>query len=436
MNNKVTIFWFRRDLRLHDNAGLYAALKEEKNVLPIFIFDKNILDKLPKRDARVSFLHTEISNLKETLNTQNSDLVVQYGNPKEVWEDLIKRYDIETVYTNHDYEPYGRTRDSWVKKRLQTENIEFKTYKDQVIFEKSEVVKADGDPYTVFTPYFRKWKERLTPSDLSPFSTESYFENFAEIKSPTSMPSLQDMNFEVSSIKIPQRKTDKSIIKTYDQTRDIPALSDGTSRLGLHLRFGTISIRDLAAQGNALNEIFLSELGWRDFYQQILWHFPHVAERSFRAKYDVIQWRNNKDEFKKWCEGQTGYPIVDAGMRQLNQTGYMHNRVRMVVASFLCKHLLIDWRWGEKYFAEKLLDFDLAANNGGWQWSAGTGCDAAPYFRVFNPESQQKKFDPKFEYIKTWVPEYGTDNYIEPMVEHKMARQRALDTYKSALNPE
>ena len=295
-------------------------------------------------------------------------------------------------------------------------------------------VKADGNPYTVFTPYFKKWREHLTPKDLTPFSTETYFKNFLLTNNITDCPSLTDMGFEKSTITVPKRTTDKAIIKTYDQTRDFPALEKGTSRLGLHLRFGTISIRQLATQGKNLNQIFLSELGWRDFYQQILWHFPYVAERSFREKYEAIPWRNNPQEFEKWCQGKTGYPIVDAGMRELNQTGHMHNRVRMIVASFLCKHLLIDWRWGEKYFAEKLLDFDLAANNGGWQWSAGTGCDAAPYFRVFNPTSQQQKFDPKFEYIKKWVPEYDSKNYPEPMVEHKTARQRALDTYKKGLS--
>jgi len=431
--SKKTLFWFRRDLRLHDNTGLFKALSEEKNVLPVFILDTNILEKLEKCDARVTFLHQTLKGLKQKLQQHGSDLHIEYGEPKAVWKKLVNTHQPTAVYANTDYEPYARTRDAWVEKFLAEQDITFVRTKDHIVFEKNEVLKADGTPYTVFTPYSRKWREHLTPADLAPFKSEDLPQNYAQISKKTDTPSLESMGFSQSSLTLPGQDIDLKIIKNYDQTRDIPSLNTGTSHLGLHLRFGTISIRNLVHQSLPLNDTYVSELCWRDFYQQILWHFPHAADKPFRAKYEAIEWRNMEGEFEKWCNGQTGYPIVDAGMRELNATGYMHNRVRMITASFLCKHLLIDWRWGEAYFAKKLLDFDLAANNGGWQWSAGTGCDAAPYFRVFNPEAQQKKFDPKFEYIKKWVPEFGTDAYVQPMVEHKIARIRALDTYKQGL---
>ena len=444
---KISIFWFRRDLRLHDNAGFYRALKRDLPVLPLFIFDRNILDELPKNDARVTFIHQTISNLKLELEKLDSSLIIEYGNPQEVWKKLIEKYEVGNVFTNHDFEPYALGRDGEAKKILTNKNIEFHTYKDHVIFEKNEVLKKDGTPYTVFTPYSRKWKEKLQ-SRLSkfknengklstvsyyfkPYPNEKYFSNLLKIK-PLDNISLEKMGFEKSDIEFPKDSVSRGLILEYGETRNFPAI-DGTSRLGLHFRFGTISIREKAMKSLGLSETYLNELIWRDFYSMILSHFPHVIGNAFRAKYEAVEFRNNKKEFQLWCEGKTGYPMVDAGMRELNNTGYMHNRVRMVVASFLTKHLLIDWRWGEAYFAEKLLDFDLASNNGGWQWAAGCGTDAAPYFRIFNPESQQKKFDKNFQYIKKWISEFGTDEYTEPIVDHKFARERCLAAYKKAL---
>lgn len=431
---KVNLFWFRRDLRLLDNAGLYEALKDNFPVIPLFIFDKNILDNLEdKSDRRLQFIWDALMNMQEELIKIGSSLEVYYGTPEKVFTNLTGKYEIQTVYTNHDYEPYAIERDELVEKILNEKNIEFRTYKDQVIFEKEEVVKDDGKPYTVFTPFSRKWKAHLTEKHLQPFPTEIYFPNFYR-QSPVVIPSLESMGFKETWKIFPSMKPGDELIRHYDETRNFPSL-EGTSRLGVHLRFGTISIRSLVAKARELNETFLNELIWREFYMFILWHFPHVGKhKSFKPEYDNIQWRNNEIEFERWYKGQTGYPIVDAGIRQLNASGYMHNRVRMIVASFLCKHLLIDWRWGEAYFAAKLLDFDLAANNGGWQWAAGSGCDAAPYFRIFNPELQTKKFDKDLQYITKWVPEFQEFNYLKPIVDHAVARERCLKVYKEALS--
>jgi deoxyribodipyrimidine photo-lyase len=423
----TTLFWFRRDLRAADNAGLYHALKENKNVLGIFIFDTTILAKLEdKHDKRVEFILESVQLLKDELEKNGSSLLVLHGNPISIFKELSPA----SVYANHDYEPSAIQRDARVKETLEAKGATLKTYKDQVIFEKSEVVKDDGSPYTIFTPYSRKWKARLTTFYLKSYPVEKYWSNLKKSK-PLPCPSLHDISFEATHAQFPERKIKLSIVEKYNLQRDFPAIA-GTTRLSVHLRFGTVSIRKLAQVANKKNETWLNELIWRDFYQMILWHFPKV-EKAFKPAYDKIAWRNNESEFEKWCEGNTGYPIVDAGMRELNNTGFMHNRVRMIVASFLTKHLLIDWRWGEAYFAKKLLDFDLAANNGGWQWAAGSGCDAAPYFRVFNPELQTAKFDPKGAYIKKWVPEVGTSAYPKPMVDHKMARERVLKVYKEAL---
>jgi deoxyribodipyrimidine photo-lyase len=439
------IFWFRRDLRLADNAGLYHALKSELPVKPIFIFDTEILNKLDdKQDARVTFIHGVISELKDELEKQGSSLDVYYGNPTEILKDLSENSEVNDVYTNRDYERYAIARDESVKKVLASQNKNLHTYKDHIIFEKDEILKSDGTPYVVFTPYKRKWLEKLTTKvdeskqSLSyffkPYPTEKYFDNLYAFDGRV-LPSLEDMGFEKSSIPIPSKTTSQGVIRKYDEQRNFPAV-EGTTRLGVHFRFGTISIRDKAKKAQTLNDTFLSELVWRDFYSMILQHFPKVEDQSFREKYEAIEWRNNEKEFEAWCKGQTGYPIVDAGMRELNNTGHMHNRVRMIVASFLTKHLLIDWRWGERYFAEKLLDYDLASNSGGWQWAAGCGTDAAPYFRIFNPYTQADKFDKKRKYIKKWVPEEDSDSYVDPIVDHKEARERCLKTYKSALNGE
>jgi deoxyribodipyrimidine photo-lyase len=429
---KINIFWFRRDLRLKDNAGLYRALKKGIPVLPIFIFDTSILDKLEdKKDRRVEFIHNAIQQIHSELKEFKSTIQVFYSTPENVFKELVNTYDIESVYTNHDYEPYAHERDTHIKHFLETKNISFKTYKDQCVFEKSEITKDDGKPYSIFTPYSRKWKAKLTDYDVKAYPTQKYFSTFFK-SSPIQIPSLKDMGFKTSDLQTPSKTIPKSIVTNYTEQRNFPAIR-GTSLLSVHLRFGTVSIRDLAKQALALNETWLNELIWRDFYMMILHHFPHAAKNSFKPQYDKISWRNNEAEFKTWCEGKTGFPIVDAGMRELNETGFMHNRVRMIVASFLVKDLLIDWRWGEAYFAQKLIDFDLSANNGGWQWAAGSGCDAAPYFRIFNPSEQIKKFDPKYEYIKKWVPEFGSSTYPLPMVDHAKARLRTLAVYKAAL---
>lgn len=431
--NKIAIVWLRRDLRLHDNAALYHALKSPYPVLPLFIFDKSILHKLEDRDdARVTFIHQTLTALEQELQKLNSSLLVEYNTPVEAWTTLLNKYQVAEVYTNHDYEPYAIERDDRIKELLKAQGIRFHTFKDQCIFEKNEVVKDDGKPYTVFTPYSKKWKAKLNDFYLKAYPTEKYFSNLYATP-PLRIPSLTEMNFTASKIIIPPAQTSVELIKSYGEKRNFPAIP-GTSKLGIHFRFGTISIREKARKAQGLSETWMNELIWRDFYMQILWHFPHVAKGAFKPAYDRIEWRNNPDEFERWCNGQTGYPIVDAGMRELNATGFMHNRVRMIVASFLTKHLLIDWRWGEAYFARKLLDFDLSANNGGWQWAAGSGTDAAPYFRVFNPTLQTEKFDKQFQYIKKWVPEFNTPAYVKPVVQHEMARQRCLDTYKVALS--
>ncbi len=433
MTQQINVFWFRRDLRLEDNAGLYHALKSGVPVLPIFIFDKQILKQLEnKEDKRVEFIHQAISTLSDKLKELGSDIKVFFSTPEETFKSLLKEYAIDTVYTNHDYEPYANERDDLIKTLLEKQNITFKSYKDQCIFEKDEVTKDDGKPYTIFTPYSRKWKLKLNDFYVKPYPTKKYFQNFYQTK-PFSVPTLKDIGFQKTDLEIPPTTIKKSIILHYKEQRDFPALN-ATSRLSVHLRFGTVSVRALAKQALLLNETWLNELIWRDFYMMILHHFPHVVNGAFKPTYDRITWRNNETEFKAWCDGKTGFPIVDAGIRELNATGFMHNRVRMIVASFLIKDLLIDWRWGEAYFAQKLLDFDLSANNGGWQWAASSGCDAAPYFRIFNPTEQTKKFDPKYEYIKRWVHEFGTPDYASPIVDHAMARNRTLVAYKEALS--
>ncbi len=431
--SRINIFWFRRDLRLEDNAALYHALKQGLPVLPIFIFDQEILDKLDdKVDARVEFIQQTINALHQRLVSMGSTLEVHYGKPNQVIKKLLANYSIEGLYANHDYEPSTIERDNEIAALLKMEHIPFHTYKDIVIFEKNEVVKEDGKPYTVFTPYSKKWRATVSAASFAAYPTQLYFHRFIQ-RSPLPIPSLASIGFSESKIQIPKLEINEQLISHYTTQRDFPAM-DGTSRLGIHLRFGTISIRALANTAIQLNTTFLNELIWRDFYHMILWQFPRVGKGlSFKPAYDHIEWRQDNGEFNQWCNGQTGYPILDAGMRELNQTGFMHNRVRMIVASFLTKHLLLDWRLGEAYFANKLLDYDLAANNGGWQWAAGCGCDAAPYFRIFNPYLQTQKFDAKLDYIKKWVPEFQELNYPKPMVVHEEARKRCLAIYAKAL---
>ncbi len=428
----IAIYWLRRDLRLFDNTALYHALNSGRPVQVIFIFDHAILNTLSnKKDRRVNFIYRQLEKINSELSQFGASLLVLYDLPKMAFEKLIFEYPVQKVFINHDYEPYARTRDKEVSEFLIAHGVEFHSYKDQVIFEKDEVLKPDGTPYTVFTPYSKKWKEQLYQNAVPNFPSEDFLSNL--LKRPNKpIVSLAEIGFETTNPEVAEADLSEELIKQYHKNRDLPYI-DGTSKAGVHLRFGTVSVRHLVKQALQQNETWLNELIWREFFMTILYHFPHVEHHNFRRKYDRIQWRNNETEFELWCRGETGYPLVDAGMRQLNETGWMHNRVRMVVAGFLCKHLLIDWRWGEAYFAEKLLDYELACNNGNWQWAAGTGCDAAPYFRIFNPESQLKKFDPKLEYVKTWIKDFRA-GYLEPIVDHKFARARALETYKKALN--
>lgn len=431
---EVNIFWFRRDLRIDDNVGFYKALHGKHPVLPIFIFDSEILDELPEDDARVTFIFETLQKMRDELQKHDSSLAMFYGKPEKVFEEICSKYNIQNVITNHDYEPYARDRDQNVKELLSEKDIGFYTYKDQVIFEKDEVVKDDGDPYIVYTPYMKTWKSTFNEDEhLKIYYTNEFLKNLV---SNTRLPNLTlgDIGFKKSNIEVPDYDVTPTTIKEYEKKRNFPS-QDATSHLGPHLRFGTVSVRKMIKKAIAeKNETFWQELIWREFFMQILWHYPKTVDTAFRKKYDRVNWRNNKEEFKLWKEGKTGYPMVDAGMRQLNRTGYMHNRVRMVVASFLCKHLLIDWRWGEAYFAEKLLDYELSSNVGNWQWAAGSGVDAAPYFRIFNPTTQIEKFDKNHTYLKKWIDEYDTDDYPEKMVDHKEARERALSTYKKAVS--
>ena len=425
---QVSFFWFRRDLRLEDNVGLFHALKSKYTVIPLFIFDDAILDSLPYNDPRVGFIYENLSKINTQLLKIESALLVKKGKTLAVWELLLTEFDIKEVFFNKDYEPYAIKRDSAICELLETNNAIPFSFKDQVIFEEKEITKADGLPYTVYTPFKNKWLEKYkSMAPVLEYDATDVFSNFH--KCDFVFPSLEQIGFEKSPIKV--KPHNLKFIANYQDIRDFPAL-DQTSYLSPHLRFGTVSIRKLVNWAFHKNDVFLSELIWREFFMQILFSFPRVVTQNFKSAYDGIQWRNNEEDFKRWCTGTTGYPMVDAGMRQLNETGHIHNRVRMVVASFLCKHLLIQWQWGEAYFAEKLLDYDLSANVGNWQWAAGTGCDAAPYFRVFNPEIQQKKFDEKGIYIRKWIKEFDL-GYDQPMVEHDMARDRAIATYKSGI---
>lgn len=430
--SKLTLFWFRRDLRVQDNVGLFHALEQSEQVLPVFIFDQSILQKLPKKDARVELILQALGYINDAMKGNQCTVGMYHGVPKAILNDLIDRYPIDRVVTNRDYEPYARERDQEIEEFLATRGISFETYKDQVIFEKDEITKDDGKPYVVYTPYSRKWLKAYEESHPKKYPSENLLNKLYPEIQPTL--TLEDLGFEPQDHNTPKFRFDDAVIDAYEDTRNFPAL-DQTSRLGPYLRFGLVSVRELVQKAaNRPNNTFLKELVWREFFMQILWHFPHTKDQSFKAQYDRIPWRNNEDEFKKWCAGETGYPLVDAGMKQLNQTGFMHNRVRMLVGSFLCKHLLIDWRWGEAYFAEKLLDYEMASNIGNWQWVAGSGVDAAPYFRIFNPTEQIKKFDKQHAYIQKWVPNYQELNYPKPVVEHKMARERCLSVYKSALD--
>jgi deoxyribodipyrimidine photo-lyase len=440
MSGKVNVFWFRRDLRLEDNIGLYSALQGDLPVIPLFIFDRDILDKLPENDARVTFIHDELQRMRSELEVNHkSSLAMYYGKPMDVWKEIIDAYSIDTVFTNRDYEPYATQRDLQLDQLLAENGVDFKTFKDQVTYEKDEIAKADGSPYVVYTPYKNKWLEHFrndfgTGDEQDFYDTSNFLKNCIKNK-PLPNLTLDEMGFIRSQIDIPKFTVTATLIEDYEKTRNFPAIEKGTSRLGVYLRFGVVSVRKMIRNADhAVNKTFLSELIWREFFMQILYHFPHTKDAAFRSKYDHIEWRNNEVEFEKWKTGTTGYALVDAGMRELNTTGHMHNRVRMLVASFLIKHLLIDWRWGERYFAEKLNDYDMSSNVGNWQWAAGSGVDAAPYFRIFNPITQKDKFDKERTYIKKFVPEFETSRYPEMMVDHKESRERCLRVYKEAVS--
>ncbi len=431
---KLTIFWFRRDLRLEDNKGLYKALKGPNKVIPIFIYDTEIIDQLQKNDHRLTFIQKALGGINIAMKRNRCTVGIYRGTPKAIFKQIIREFPVEKIVTNHDYETYAIERDEEIKALLNAEGIDFETHKDQVIFEKNEVVKDDGDPYKVYTPYFRKWMAKFNLEGIESYPSEKHLDKLFNEKSLPQI-SIEEMGFEISEMVPKDFKFDEDLIDQYEATRNFP-YTDKTSRLGVHLRFGTLSVRKLVAKSAKRdNPTFLKELIWREFFMQILWHFPHTENQCFKKQYDRIEFRDNEKEFEKWCQGKTGYPLVDAGMRQLNHTGFMHNRVRMLVSSFLCKHLLIDWRWGEAYFAEKLFDYEKSSNVGNWQWVAGCGVDAAPYFRIFNPHEQVKKFDKNLKYVNQWVEDLNELSYPEPMVEHKFARERCLKEYKAALNP-
>jgi deoxyribodipyrimidine photo-lyase len=426
---EISVFWFRRDLRLNDNHGLYQALKSGLPVLPLFIFDSHILDELSVDDKRVALIYNQLLKLNTEFRKFKSSLQVEYGTPKEVFEKIINRYSIKQVYTNEDYEPYAIERDRNIESLLSEKGIGFKSFQDQILVHPEQIKKSDGKPYTIFTPWSKKWRQKFDLNNLNNYPSEEHLQNL--YRSDIVFPELKQLGFQEQSISVNTEFPNTQLLMQYEKNRDFPFL-DGTSRLSVALRFGMVSIRKLASY-SANSFAYINELGWREFYMMVIYFYPKVVVQSFKSQYDKIIWRNDNSEFEHWKNGETGYPIVDAGMRQLKETGYMHNRLRMITASFLTKHLLIDWRWGENWFAEKLLDFELASNNGGWQWAAGTGCDAAPYFRVFNPSLQTKKFDAQFEFIKKWVPEFNSLNYSKPIVDHAFARQRAIDTYKNGL---
>ena len=426
---KINLFWFRRDLRLEDNTALYNALRSGLPVLPLFIFDTNITAELPHDDARIGFIYDTLTSINKELSFMGSSVLVKKGDPASVWNELTAALEINSVFLNKDYEPYAIQRDNSIEKILKSKGISMFRFKDQVIAEEREILKDGGTPYTVFTPYSKKWRQQVEKNfrPLPDLRTEEKGNFF---RCSYLFPSLEEIGFKKSMVKA--REYDLSVISSYDRFRDLPA-EDKTSYLSPHFRFGTVSPRKITMLAAKENQVFLGELIWREFFMQILFNFPKVVTENFKPRYDNIQWRNNEAEFERWCKGDTGYPLVDAGMRQLNDTGYLHNRVRMVTAGFLVKHLLIDWRWGEAYFAGKLLDYELSSNNGNWQWAAGTGCDAAPYFRIFNPASQMQKFDSKSEYVRRWIPDLDLPGYSEAIVDHTFARNRAITTYKEAL---
>lgn len=430
MKKRVNIFWFRRDLRLFDNHGLFMALSNDLPVLCLLIFDRDILKQFPNpADKRVTFIYNTLHDLNRELKSHGGNIEIAHGKPIEIFGRLSEKFDIQGVYSNNDYEPEAIQRDTNVKAFLNSKGIGFHNYKDQVIFEKNEIITDAEKPYTVFTPYMKKWKQKFITELPVLYSSEKLL--YKIISTETPLPDIENIGYKHISFNFPSAQISNDIITNYHLTRDHPS-TDGTSKLGIHLRFGTISIRQTVKKAYELNETWLNELIWREFFMQLLWNFPHVTKGAFRKKYNFISWRNNEDEFLRWCNGETGFPIVDAGIHELLETGYMHNRVRMITANFLTKLLLIDWQWGESFFAKHLLDYELSSNNGNWQWSAGTGADAAPYFRIFNPEEQLKKFDPELKYTKRFIHPFSA-SYPIPMIDYKYCRNRCIDVFKKSL---
>jgi len=437
---KICIFWHRRDLRIHDNAGLAAALASGLPVLPLFIYDSDILDQLPdKADARLTYIYDQVETLASATTAAGGTFVARYGKPVKVLEQLVKEFDVAAVHTNEDYEPYARQRDADVGAMLQKHGVDFLLYKDQVVFAKSEILTKSGTVPKVFGAYHKAYLEKLTDALLLPYGSADALvaANLAAVpaKAAGPRPTLENLGFVRKEQYVPTADLPaEAVVRTYDSTRNIPALQNGSTRISVQLRFGTLSVRQVMRQAKALNQKLLSEIIWRDFFMMLLWHYPNTATEAYDPKLRHVPYRNNEDEFRAWCEGRTGYPLVDAGMRELNATGYLPNRVRIATAGFLVKHLFIDWRWGEAYFAAKLLDYEQANNVGNWQWVAGTGAVAAPWFRVYSPQSQQETVDPQFKYIKRWVPEVGTAAYPAHIVDHKFARERAVEALRAARN--
>ena len=469
--NQNTIIWFRRDLRLYDNAALFYALKDSNQVFPVFIFDTKILSKLKnKKDRRIEFILRSLTEIKKTLNENGSDLIVEMGDPEFLIPKLIKEYKCNSLYINRDYEKFAQDRDQTISKFLLNQKVTTFTFKDQVLFESDEILTQSNNPYTVFTPYKNNHLRRLNEQGIELYDCENHKDNFAKFTSKA-LPALKELGFEKTNLEDLDLPTGTSggknllekfykNIKSYSTNRNFPSIR-GVSYLSVHNRFGTLSIRHLAKLAiEADNDgalTWLSELIWRDFYFQIIANFPQVSEKkSFKSQFENLKFENDEKKFEAWKNGLTGFPIIDAAMKQINQTGYMHNRLRMIVSSFLVKDLLIDWRWGEKYFEDNLIDFDFSANNGGWQWAASTGCDSQPYFRIFNPVLQSEKFDKDGSFIKKYIPQLtplsvkeihqpwvyfeknrdafpiklGID-YPFPIVDHKEQRDMALSMYKA-----
>lgn len=429
---ETALFWFRRDLRLKDNHGLFQALKSGRPVTCIYIFDTNRLSQLEKNDARITFIHNTLSDLKKELEEYGSTLDVRFGDPVKIFPHLIRVYNFRQVFANHDYDSYSTELDHKVRNLLMEHSIKFRSFKDHVIFEKNEIIDSKNEPYVTFDPYFKKWKKSITFNKVFNYKSEFYLKNLFNM-SPIEFPTINQIGFEKSKIEFNSPSLSLSTIKNYDKTKTFPGIKNGTSRIGIHLRYGTISVRECVNFALSHNDSWLTELIWRDFYNQILFHFPHIENSSFKKSYDKIKWENNEELFQKWCEGNTGYPLVDAGMRELKNTGYMHSQIRIIVSSFLCKNLRIDWRWGERYFSKHLLDFDLASNIGGWQGAAGSGVESTPYFQVSNPLKQTHSFDPQLTYIKKWVPEFKNPDYPKPIVDFIESREICFKMYKKAI---